>query len=127
MTGALLEPLADDVAAGARVFARLSRRERHRVRIHAKRLRYALDLLRFALPQKSTADYVDALAGLQDTLGELNDAAVARERLDGAAIRRAGRQVVKDWHDAVEPPLVAKAARELKALARRPRPWRSPV
>lgn len=127
MSQVLLDPLADEVAAGARAFARLSRRERHRVRIHAKRLRYALDLLRFALPQKSAADYVDALAGLQDTLGELNDAAVARERLGRASLRRTSRRVVKDWHDAVEPPLVAKAARELKALARRARPWRNPV
>jgi inorganic triphosphatase YgiF len=126
-TRALLDPLADDVAAGARVFAPLSRRDRHRVRIHAKRLRYALDLLRFALPEKSTAAYVDALAGLQDTLGELNDAAVARERLARASTGRAARRAVKQWHEAVEPPLVAKAARELKALARRSRPWRSQV
>ena len=121
--GVLLDPLADDLAAGSRAFARLSRHERHRVRIHAKRLRYALDLLRFALPAKSAADYLDALATLQDTLGALNDAAVARERLV-RAISCSPATFVKDWIAGVEPALVRKASRELNALARRKRPWR---
>ena len=124
----LLEPLAEALERGGRAFGHLSRRERHRVRIHAKRLRYALDLLAFALPGPGTSDFVDALADLQDTLGELNDAAVAWERLHRAAPgRRRSRRLVKQWHDEVEPALVRKAARELKALARRARPWTSPA
>ena len=123
IAGALLELLGDDVAAGARAFDGLSRDERHRLRIHAKRLRYALDLLRFALPAKGAAHYLDALGTLQDTLGALNDAAVARERLVRAISLPGGRRLVKDWFAAVEPPLVRKAARELSALARRKRPW----
>jgi CHAD domain-containing protein len=119
----LLGPLADDLAAGARAFARLSRHDRHRVRIHAKRLRYALDLLRFALPAKSAADYLDALATLQDTLGALNDATVTRERLVRAISLRTCKRLVKDWVARVEPALVRKASRELNALARRKRPW----
>lgn len=119
----LLQPLADTVAEGGREFAGLSRRDQHRVRIHVKRLRYALDLLRYTLPAKSAADYIDALARLQDTLGELNDAAVARAQLGGAARGRSSRKLVKDWDDAVEQRLVPQAARQLKALARRARPW----
>jgi len=51
------------------------------VRILAKRLRYALDVLSVALSREATERYIDALAELQDLLGELNDDAVARVAL----------------------------------------------
>jgi inorganic triphosphatase YgiF len=75
--GRALERLVD----AARFFIALSPERRHRVRILAKRLRYALDLFAVALPAQPTAAYVERLSHLQDLLGELNDAAVARETL----------------------------------------------
>jgi inorganic triphosphatase YgiF len=69
------------LAGAARFFAALSPERRHRVRILAKRLRYALDLYSVALPGRQTADFIEQLARLQDLLGELNDAAVARTAL----------------------------------------------
>jgi len=65
----------------AKEFVSLSTDERHRVRILAKRLRYALDVLSVALSREATERYIDALAELQDLLGELNDDAVARVAL----------------------------------------------
>jgi inorganic triphosphatase YgiF len=61
----------------ARFFAALSPERRHRVRILAKRLRYALDAFSVALPAEATQRYTAAVAELQDVLGELNDGAVA--------------------------------------------------
>ncbi len=65
----------------AQFFAALSPERRHRVRIFAKRMRYALDVLSVALPRDATERYIAALAELQDVLGDLNDAAVAQIRL----------------------------------------------
>lgn len=55
--------------------ATLAPRERHQVRIAAKKLRYAAEFFSSLYPRKRTRNYVDALAGLQDVLGTLNDAA----------------------------------------------------
>ncbi|MCE7878003.1 MAG: CHAD domain-containing protein, partial [Betaproteobacteria bacterium PRO3] len=51
--------------------------ERHAFRIAAKKLRYATEFFAALFPRKRTRVYRDALAGLQQVLGEWNDAAVA--------------------------------------------------
>jgi CHAD domain-containing protein len=53
---------------------------RHRVRIAAKKARYATEFFGSLFAPKTVRPYVKALSGLQDELGYLNDAAVA-ERL----------------------------------------------
>jgi CHAD domain-containing protein len=54
---------------------------RHKVRIHAKRLRYALEFFR-SIVTRSTRKHVEkALGNLQSVLGDGNDAAVAAQRL----------------------------------------------
>ncbi|NHZ92160.1 CHAD domain-containing protein [Massilia sp. CCM 8733] len=50
---------------------------RHRVRIAAKKTRYAAEFFASLYPQKTVRPYVRALAGLQDELGLMNDASVA--------------------------------------------------
>ena len=50
---------------------------RHRVRIAAKKTRYATEFFRSLYPPKRVHRYVDALSTLQDELGWLNDAVVA--------------------------------------------------
>ena len=52
-------------------------RGRHRVRIAAKKARYAMEFFEPLYPQRQVRHYVGALSGLQDELGRLNDAAVA--------------------------------------------------
>ncbi|HET7197044.1 MAG TPA: CHAD domain-containing protein [Burkholderiales bacterium] len=56
--------------------------ERHRLRIRVKRLRYAAEYFTPCLPAAHSA-YVARLKALQDLLGGLNDAAVARRLLRG--------------------------------------------
>ena len=48
---------------------------RHRLRIAAKKLRYAVEFFAALYPKRRVRAYVRSLAGLQDVLGGLNDAA----------------------------------------------------
>lgn len=50
---------------------------RHRVRIAAKKARYAAEFFHSVLPGRKTRRYIACLSALQDQLGELNDLAVA--------------------------------------------------
>ena len=50
---------------------------RHKVRIAAKKIRYATEFFQSLYPPKLVRPFVAALSGLQDALGWLNDAAVA--------------------------------------------------
>ncbi|WP_250529330.1 CHAD domain-containing protein [Caballeronia sp. ATUFL_F1_KS4A] len=61
--------------------ASLEAHERHRVRIHAKRLRYALEFFRSVTSRRTRTDTAKLLGELQTVLGEANDAAVAADRL----------------------------------------------
>ncbi|GJH28023.1 CHAD domain-containing protein [Caballeronia novacaledonica] len=61
--------------------ASLEAHERHRVRIHAKRLRYALEFFRSVTSRRTRKDTAKLLGELQTALGEANDAAVAADRL----------------------------------------------
>jgi triphosphatase len=72
-----------------RNFAGLTAAERHRLRIALKKLRYATEFFQALYPQKRARSYLEALKELQDTLGHLNDVAVA-ERLVGGLAERTG-------------------------------------
>jgi len=56
-------------------------KRRHRLRIRVKRLRYACEFFAPCFPPAAVKPYVRELEKLQDILGELNDAAVARTLL----------------------------------------------
>jgi CHAD domain-containing protein len=59
---------------------------RHHLRIRAKRLRYAAEFFADLFPaRRRRARYLKSLERLQDRLGELNDLAVARDRIPGEA------------------------------------------
>ncbi|MDG4597400.1 MAG: CHAD domain-containing protein [Candidatus Contendobacter sp.] len=81
-------------------FAELSAVERHRLRIRIKELRYALDFFASLYPASTVKAYLGALARLQDSLGIMNDIAVARRLLDEARLRTvaAARQVIEGWY-----------------------------
>ena len=70
-----------------RHLAQASSRERHRLRIQLKKLRYAAEFFRSLHPGQRTERYIARLADLQDALGELNDAATA-DRVLGALLSR---------------------------------------
>ena len=81
---------------------RLDPRHRHRLRIQAKKLRYAAEFFAPAFPRnraiRRRKDFVASLQELQDALGELNDIAVNEKLLeqlgdgeDAGAKRHGGR------------------------------------
>lgn len=113
------------IEAGA-FFCAFAPAERHRVRILAKRLRYALDLFACALPGRATSDYVEALSALQDRLGALNDAAVAAERLPQLTSATALLEAIGAALHAAQggAEVLVQAERELAALSRMTQPWR---
>lgn len=91
-------------------FADLPTEQRHEVRISLKKLRYATEFFHSLYPAKKFKPYQKALAGLQDTIGHLNDVAVAGRLMDeltaaarGTAAHRAALQraagTVIGWHE----------------------------
>lgn len=73
----LLARRHEQVRRRGRHLARLSDARRHRVRVTAKKLRYAVEFLQALHPRKAVRPYLAALVGLQDVLGALNDDATA--------------------------------------------------
>jgi len=61
---------------------KLSAPDLHRLRIQVKKQRYAAEFFRSLFPARRSAGYEKALRSLQDSLGYLNDAAVAERLVD---------------------------------------------
>ncbi len=78
----VVRDLQQRLAKRGRYLTKGSDADRHRVRIAAKQLRYALEFLAPMLEKNATRRQLRALAGLQEALGQLNDAAVATGLLD---------------------------------------------
>ncbi|MET1076406.1 MAG: CHAD domain-containing protein [Pseudomonas sp.] len=100
----------------------------HRLRIAAKRLRYACEFFQSLYPKRRLCNYVEALSGLQDELGKLNDAHVAEALLDRLLPEQPALQPDVDW---LKERLVALQADEIKPLRQRwkqfkriKRPWK---
>lgn len=93
--------------------------ERHRVRIAAKKLRYAAQFFASLYAAKRVARYVAALEDLQDILGALNDAAVVDRLLAEVASGR-GRPTAPGIDGLVRGWVAAVAQHE---LARFERAW----
>jgi CHAD domain-containing protein len=66
--------------ASAGDIARMDETSRHRLRIQAKKMRYAAEFLRGLYPQALVAEkhFAAAVGRLQDSLGKLNDIATAK-------------------------------------------------
>ena len=84
-------------------FDRLTEPERHRVRIALKKLRYACDYSRTLFPGPAVDTCLRRLSALQDALGHLNDASVARrisqELAAADPLVTEGAVRVGDWCD----------------------------
>jgi len=103
-----------------RGFSELSTKDRHRLRLGVKRLRYAAECFRSLFQGETTAGYLKGLSRLQDSLGHLNDVETARELLkefdthDGtpqaASLTRASGLVI-GWYK--------RGAKELEAKLRK--------
>ena len=66
------------ILKAAKRIERLNESERHELRIELKKLRYAVDFFESLWPDHKTKRFLKKLSSLQDVLGEMNDAAVAR-------------------------------------------------
>ena len=99
---------------------------RHRLRIAAKRMRYATEFFASLYRPRQVRAYVDALSRLQDSLGQLNDAAVASKALRDLAGRQPavalGAGYAISALAAREPAALKKLGKRWKALRRMPRP-----
>jgi|KBSMisStandDraft_5_1062788.scaffolds.fasta_scaffold05764_2 inorganic triphosphatase YgiF len=91
-----------------RKFAHLAPPDLHRLRISAKKLRYATEFFAPLFDEKTARDYRGALARLQDALGSYNDAVKmtalaeqASRSLTGAAIDEA-RGIMLGWRAGME-------------------------
>lgn len=103
-----------------RRFGELSAKDRHRLRLGVKRLRYAAECFRSLFGGEATPGYLKGLSRLQDSLGHLNDVETARELLkefdghDGtpaaAALTRASGLVI-GWYK--------RGAKELESRLRK--------
>lgn len=95
--------------------------ERHRVRIAAKRARYAAEFFASLYPGKRVRPYVAALTALQRELGALNDCNVAARLLDelcadNATLREAAA-LVRGYLDTCEQRGVPRVRRVWRKLA----------
>jgi inorganic triphosphatase YgiF len=75
---ALLRKRHKQLLAAGDHLAQATGAELHGLRIDAKRLRYTTEFFRSLFPGKATRRYIEALREIQDILGALNDAIVAR-------------------------------------------------
>lgn len=78
------------VCKKGKVLAQLDRRSRHKLRIQAKKLRYAAEFFLSLYGSKRSLErrkqFLSALERLQDGLGDLNDIAVLEERISAMGL-----------------------------------------
>jgi len=71
----------------------------HKLRIACKKLRYSVEIFSTLFRHAKTKHYLSTLTGLQDTLGNLNDFAVAYRLLDelNGKVPEKSTLVIRDW------------------------------
>ncbi len=86
-------------------FADLTLKQRHRVRIAVKKLRYSIELLESLFARDKVAGFARRVKPLQDGLGHANDVSVASQLLanlpvpDKSAVVDRAAGIVLGWHD----------------------------
>jgi inorganic triphosphatase YgiF len=105
-------------------FAALDDASRHRLRKRVKQLRYGVEFARGLLGAKKAARYLQALAALQERLGELNDAVVAWVALRAAPAADPAVAFALGWLSARREALAAACTPALAGFLAAKRPWR---
>lgn len=103
----------------ARKLAAADAPARHRLRIAAKRMRYATEFFASLYAQRQVRPFVRALSALQDTLGQLNDAAVTRKTLRELAAQQPALALGSGFAIGV------LTARETQALEKMCKRWKA--
>lgn len=85
--GKQLDRLWESISEAGRHLADLPEDDRHELRIEVKKMRYAIEFLSGLYPSAKVAEakFADAIEELQESLGKLNDLAVARTLVDAGA------------------------------------------
>jgi triphosphatase len=114
----LLDRRWREIRKRSKRFGRQTPRQRHKLRIAAKKLRYAIELLESLFDPDDVKRFVRRLKRLQDDLGYANDVRVARDILPELSKEpvswRAGVRVL-EWHERG----LAKRERKLRKRLRR--------
>ncbi|MEF8701909.1 MAG: CHAD domain-containing protein [Candidatus Accumulibacter sp. UW26] len=96
---------------------------RHRLRVAYKRLRYTLEFFAPLFPGELQEKYHLSASGLQETLGRLNDLAVAGELTDEALPGEAG-EGLRRWLNAQSEALLPELGGLLSHFHQQAAPWR---
>jgi inorganic triphosphatase YgiF len=122
-----LKALNRRVRRAGRNFDDLPVDARHRLRIRAKRLRYALQFFSQLYDVGSTKKLTSALTAVQDSLGALNDLALANTLMDqaGSSVKGATRTLVDGWTLAHADTQLSHARGAWRDFLAAPRPWKS--
>lgn len=105
------------LVTGALRLSALTPAERHRLRLEAKRLRYALEGFETLFRRRRFDDYRELLAEIQDDLGRANDAAVAARLMAELKAPASFTQFARGWLAAQTHSSVALLERHADRLA----------
>jgi CHAD domain-containing protein len=107
--GPLLERRRRQARRYGKRLASLSELELHALRIVLKKHRYAAEFFAGVYPQKEAKRYIQALSGIQDMLGIMNDTANVRRLLDEVSLENDGeglheaRGIILGWSASLAP------------------------
>ena len=107
----------------ARRLATLSELERHRLRLSAKQLRYAVEFISPLFPASGVADYLRNLEKIQSTLGMANDAANALRMIATVETPPAFAAFSRGWFLGRVGNHLARSRMVFDRLRRAPRFW----
>jgi triphosphatase len=107
----------------ALALASLDAAARHRVRIDAKRLRYAVDFFASLFKKRRTGQYLSALSAIQDALGRANDAVTAERLLVSLSVPEAFFLFARGWLAARIQAEIAKVDKHFAVLKTTKRFW----
>lgn len=105
------------IVAAWQAFDALDEAGLHALRKRIKRQRYAVEFFRPLLRRRQVGRYLDALAAIQDRMGELNDLHVAQARYQALAVPEPAAWFALGWLAARIAALRALAGPELGRLA----------
>ena len=111
------------VAADARRYRALSDDDRHRLRKHVKRLRYALEFSATLFKPGKVRGYLKTLRAVQERLGAINDVVVAMDAFRNHRDIDPRAWFALGWLEARRQLLVTQALPDLKAFSRTKRFW----
>ncbi len=69
----------------------------HRLRVEAKKIRYPAEMFLNLFDDRAADAYLDRLVSIQDVLGQLNDALIARDQVGELSLSSRAQGLVAGW------------------------------